>query len=167
MFGSRMAEAAPKLVALGFAALALSAAIAVQRPTLWTGRAVEASAPKSPVAGAERADWSARIAAGAIELEARPLFSSNRRPTEPESDAALAAARAAAQSGPDVRRVVGLINAGGRGVMLISSERDGGVVRLRVGDRVEGWMLAAVERSRAVFVDHQRRRRIIALGDAI
>ncbi len=74
----------------------------------------------------------------------RPIFSPDRRP--PAAEAALKEDSAAPQA-----VLTGIIIAESERIALVRTEADGRIVRLRPGQRVDGWRLVAVEPDRAMF----------------
>lgn len=81
------------------------------------------------------------------QTRARPLFAPSRRPPLPKATA-KAAASPVRDLGPARPRValIGTVVGGGVGYGLFKLETTGGVLRLRIGESYDGWVLRTVRR---------------------
>ena len=77
------------------------------------------------------------------ETVARPLFMATRRPPEPEEIEIEAEAAAGAQR--NLFNLLGVVISSDERVALVTRRRGGDFLRLVVGQRVDGWLVVAIE----------------------
>ncbi len=77
------------------------------------------------------------------ETVARPLFMATRRPPEPEEVVVEAKPTAGAQR--NMFNLLGIVISSDERVALVTRRRGGDFLRLVVGQRVDGWLVVAIE----------------------
>ena len=77
------------------------------------------------------------------ETVARPLFMATRRPPEPEEVEVEAEPTAGAQR--NMFNLLGIVISSDERVALVTRRRGGDFLRLVVGQRVDGWLVVAIE----------------------
>ncbi len=77
------------------------------------------------------------------ETVARPLFMATRRPPEPEEEVVEAEPTAGAQR--NLFNLLGIVISSDERVALVTRRRGGDFLRLVVGQRVDGWLVVAIE----------------------
>ncbi len=77
------------------------------------------------------------------ETVARPLFMATRRPPEPEEVEVEAEPTVGAQR--NLFNLLGIVTSSDERVALVTRRRGGGFLRLVVGQRVDGWLVVAIE----------------------
>lgn len=77
------------------------------------------------------------------ETVARPLFMATRRPPEPEEPEVEAEPTAGAQR--NMFNLLGIVISSDERVALVTRRRGGDFLRLVVGQRVDGWLVVAIE----------------------
>ena len=77
------------------------------------------------------------------ETVARPLFMATRRPPEPEEPEVEAEPTAGAQR--NMFNLLGIVISSDERIALVTRRRGGDFLRLVVGQRVDGWLVVAIE----------------------
>ncbi len=77
------------------------------------------------------------------ETVARPLFMATRRPPEPEEEVEVEEVKTGAQR--NLFNLLGIVISSDERVALVTRRRGGDFLRLVVGQRVDGWLVVAIE----------------------
>ncbi len=109
--------------------------IAIDADAAPTPPAAAVDAPEAPTELPPISDFS--------ETVARPLFMATRRPPEPEEVEVEAEPTVGAQR--NMFNLLGIVISSDERVALVTRRRGGDFLRLVVGQRVDGWLVVAIE----------------------